>query len=323
MPDTHYVAKGILRNGHTNSVLSGSVARKIIVQRQCEDFLKEAQQQIVPAGHGINLSAFINRQQFDQAPLIILLHGWLGCAESLYMLSLGEFLFSHGYHVVRLNFRDHGNTEQLNRNIFHSCRIQEVINACSYIQKSLGAPASIIGFSLGGNFALRINAFTTEQDLELEKTISICPVIDPSKTLDSLENSLFVYQNYFMRRWKSTFYRKARAFPELYSKKIFERFKSLREATEVLATKYAGFESLESYLNGYSIAGSRLSTVRVPASIVLAKDDPIIPWKDWHQLAMNKNINFHLSEHGGHCGFLEPNLTSPWINHFCLLSLTH
>ena len=322
MSDTQYIARGILRNGHTNSVLSGSVARKIIVHRQCEKFLKQGQQEIVPAGHGINLSSYMNRQQADHAPLVILLHGWLGCAESLYMLSLGEYLFSHGYHVVRLNFRDHGNTEHLNRNIFHSCRIQEVINACSHIQGCFGVPVSIIGFSLGGNFALRINAFTTERDLELEKTVSICPVIDPANTLTSLENSLFMYQNYFMQRWKSTFHRKAKAFPELYSKKIFGQFKSLREATEVLAVTYAGFESLEAYLNGYSIAGSRLSTVRVPASIVLAKDDPIIPWEDRHQLASNKKINFHLSDHGGHCGFLEPNLTSPWINRFCLTSLT-
>ena len=322
MPDNQYTAKGILQNGHTNSVLSGSAARKFVVQRQCESFLKQGQQQIIPAGHGINLAALINRQQSSHAPLVILLHGWLGCAESLYMLSLGDYLFSHGYHVVRLNFRDHGNTEHLNKNIFHSCRIQEVINACSFIQKDFDRPASIIGFSLGGNFALRINAFTTEEDLLLDKTVSICPVIDPANTLISLENSLFVYQSYFMQRWKSTFHRKARAFPKLYPKKIFGQFRSLREATEVLAVKYAGFDSLESYLNGYSIAGNRLSTVRVPASIVLAQDDPIIPWQDQQQLAANENIDFYLSEHGGHCGFLEPNLTSPWIDRFCLASLS-
>lgn len=322
MPDSHYVARGILRNGHTNSVLSGSVARKVIVHKQCDSFIKQGQQHIIPAGHGIKLSAYINSQKARHSPLVILLHGWLGCADSLYMLNLGDHLFNHGYHVVRLNFRDHGNSEHLNEKIFHSCRIQEVINACSHVQQYFDVPASIIGFSLGGNFALRINAFTTDHDLSLDKTVSICPVIDPANTLVSLENSIFIYQNYFMQRWKKSFHNKVDAHPKLYSKDIFGNFKSLRQATEVLAIKYAGFENLESYLNGYSIAGNRLSTVRAPASIVLAKDDPIIPWEDRQLLASNNNIDFHLSDHGGHCGFLNPDLTSPWINHFCLARLT-
>ena len=42
---------------------------------------------------------------------------------------------TRGFEVVRLNLRDHGETHQLNRDLFHSCRLPEVVGA-------VGAPAA-------------------------------------------------------------------------------------------------------------------------------------------------------------------------------------
>ncbi len=317
-----YIGKGIFSNGHTNSILAGSPARKLVAMRKSKNFRKLAKQKIIPAGHGIRLSAQHNQQDQTNAPVVVLLHGWLGCSDSLYLITLGDFLFKQGFTVVRLNLRDHGNSHHLNEKIFHSCRIQEVINACVHIQHEFNQDISLIGFSLGANFALRINSFTTKEQLGLNSTIAFCPVIDPSHTLHALENSLMVYRNYFMQRWKSSFYQKAEAFPHLFSKQTFNKCKNLTQATENLATQYAGFKDLNSYLNGYSIAGERLSTLQSAAHIVLAKDDPIIPWQDQSKLANNQFANILITEHGGHCGFLEPNLSCPWIEKFSLAHLS-
>ena len=309
-----YNAKGIFRNGHTNSILAGSPARKLVAHRKSSNFRHQATQQIIPAGNGIRLSALYNLQSDHAHHTVILFHGWLGCADSLYLVTLGDYLYKQGFNVIRLNFRDHGNSHHLNEKIFHSCRIQEVINACIHIQQELNTPMSLVGFSLGANFALRVNAFTTPDQLTINNTIAYCPVIDPSHTLDALENSLMVYRNYFMQRWKTSFHQKAEAFPHLFSKDTFDSLRNLRDATKNLAMTYAGFDSLESYLQGYSIAGDRLKTLHVPADVVLAKDDPIIPWHDHNKLAHSKHLSIHLSEHGGHCGFLAPDLTCPWID---------
>ena len=316
---TSYVAKGILRNGHTNSVLAGSPARKLVVHHRYAQFRAQARKQIIQANEDARLSALYNLQSTTNAPAVILLHGWLGCADSLYIISLGDFLFKHGFHVIRLNLRDHGDSHHLNKGLFHSCRIQEVIDACVQIQKQFAnSSLSFVGFSLGGNFALRVNAFTNQEQLNIHRTIAFCPVIDPYHTLLCLENSILIYRNYFMQRWKSSFYKKVAAFPQLYKKETFDAFRSLRDATKDLAIHYAGFDSLESYLNGYSIAGNRLASLHAPATIVLAKDDPIIPWQDQSKLAKSDYLDIHLSEHGGHCGFLQPNLFSPWIDRFTL-----
>lgn len=316
---TAYAAKGLLRNGHTNSVLAGSPARKLVVQHRHGQFQQQAKKEIIHAGDDIRLAAVFNLQNQSNAPTVILLHGWLGCADSLYLISLGDFLYQNGFNVVRLNFRDHGDSHALNAELFHSCRIQEVIDVCISIQQMFpDAPMSLIGFSLGGNFALRVNALTSAEQLNIYRTIAFCPVIDPLNTLIALENSFLVYRNYFMQRWKVSFNKKVASFPHLYSKETFKSFHSLRDATENLATHYAGFDSLESYLTGYSIAGNRLSTLHAPSQVILAKDDPIIPWQDQNKLASSKQLDIYLSEHGGHCGFLAADLTSPWIDQFTL-----
>ena len=89
--------------------------------------------------------------------LAILLHGWEGSAQSSYILHTGARLLAEGCDVFRLNFRDHGKTHHLNAGLFHSCRIDEVVGAVGEVAKRFPErPLIIGGFSLGGNFALRV-----------------------------------------------------------------------------------------------------------------------------------------------------------------------
>src|SRR3546814_20301453 len=62
-----------------------------------------------------------------------------------------------GYSVFRLNLRDHGGSHHLNRDFFHSARINEVLGTIKAVQAfDTATPLYVIGFSLGGNFALRV-----------------------------------------------------------------------------------------------------------------------------------------------------------------------
>jgi len=58
--------------------------------------------------------------------------------------------------VLRLNLRDHGDTQALNIGLFHSCRLGEVVGAVRSLQhQHPRRELSLVGFSLGGNFGLR------------------------------------------------------------------------------------------------------------------------------------------------------------------------
>ncbi|RBF42040.1 alpha/beta hydrolase, partial [Xanthomonas oryzae pv. oryzae] len=88
---------------------------------------------------------------------VLLLHGWEGSADSNYMCLTAARVLGLGYQVFRLNFRDHGGTHHLNVDLFHSDRIDEVVNAAGDLWRRFPAPQLLAaGYSLGGNFALRL-----------------------------------------------------------------------------------------------------------------------------------------------------------------------
>ena len=99
-----------------------------------------SRERIVDCGDGVRLLALVatpGRRRAAARPtrLAVLLHGWEGSANSLYLLSLGQQLFDAGYDVARLNLRDHGDSHHLNSELFHSCRIAEVVGAVRELQR--------------------------------------------------------------------------------------------------------------------------------------------------------------------------------------------
>ena len=55
---------------------------------------------------------------------------------------------------------------------------------------------------------------------------------------------------------------------------------------------------------GYSIAGDRPAALRVPAHILMAADDPVIPFEHFRALALPPCASLEVAPRGGHCGFL-------------------
>jgi hypothetical protein len=112
-----------LANAHVQSILPSLKLRKPWLNRRARDLLTVSVDHILDCGEGVRLLGHYSSQQAaGRAPaknLAILLHGWEGSAESLYVLSLGSYLFQRGCDVFRLNFRDHGPSHHLNEDIFH------------------------------------------------------------------------------------------------------------------------------------------------------------------------------------------------------------
>ena len=92
--------------------------------------------------------------------------------------------------MVRLNLRDHGDTHHLNEGIFHSCRLPEAVGAVAAVAPQLAAPPSLVGFSLGGNFMLRVAASDDPRVPALARVIAISPVLHPDSAMLALERGL-------------------------------------------------------------------------------------------------------------------------------------
>ena len=238
---------------------------------------------------------------------------------STYVLSVAAVLWRAGYRVIRLNLRDHGDSHHLNEDIFHSCRLGEAVGAIKWVQATFPDEALLLGgFSLGGNFSLRIAATARVSGLRIERVVAVCPVLDPAQTMEALDFGLAIYRSYFIRKWRRSLMRKQEAFPALYDFSKLERFNSLREMTDFFVRNYTEFPDLETYLNGYTLTGDRLADLDVPSTMLLADDDPVIPVRGLNGMSTPKSLRIEKSRFGGHCGFVAGYGLSSWLDHYFL-----
>jgi hypothetical protein len=311
-----------LRHRHLQSLLAAWPVRRGLLRRRGRGLLSAARAEILDCGDGVRLLGMYTPAPAASRGLAILLHGWEGSAEATYVLSVGATLHAAGFDVFRLNLRDHGGTVALNPELFHSCRIDEVVAAVRAVIAAHPAPHSfLIGHSLGGNFALRVAARAPAQGIEIEKVVAICPVLQPQSTMRALETGLWIYREYFLRRWRRSLLAKAACFPDLYDFGDLRRFATLTATTEFFVKRYTAFPDLDAYLSGYAVTGNALSTLRVPTRLIASADDPVIPVEDLGNLATPRALVIDVLARGGHCAFLESYGLRSWVDRAVLAEI--
>ena len=316
-----------LRNCHVQSILPSIRVRRTLVVPRTQAVVSASEELLLDCGDGVRLQSFYAppATPSDQAPenLAVMLHGWEGSSDSLYILSLAQQLHDRGFHVVRLNLRDHGNTHHLNRELFHSCLLPEVVGAVKRVQEMHPTKKlHLIGFSLGGNFMLRVAAEAGNAKLNIAHAIAVSPVLDPADTLAALERGFFAYHRYFIRKWTASLLLKQAAWPEHYDFTTLQKMVGLRNMTSELVRRFTGFGSLDDYLNGYSITGSRLSRLAVPAMVITALDDPIIPASGLAKIARPTLLKLIVTRLGGHIGFMDHMSEPTWAERRIVQELT-
>lgn len=318
-----FLPRGLLRNPHVQSILSSS-ARRFALRKRRTDVESRSVEHVLDCGDGVRLQGFHTQQRVAEEPraLAILLHGWEGSAQSSYILNTASRLLDDGCDVFRLNFRDHGETHHLNRELFHSCRIDEVVGAVKQIAQHFPQrPLVIGGFSLGGNFALRVALRAPAAGIPLTWAFAVCPVISPHAGLKSIEEAPWFYEYYFMVKWRDSLRRKQKLFPqsELFTPQQLRG--NMRALTQDMVLRHTDFGSLDNYLHGYSIAGDTLSTLQVPATILTAADDPVIPIAEFRDLKLAPSTELIVTPHGGHCAFIADWSLRSWTDEFIVAHL--
>jgi predicted alpha/beta-fold hydrolase len=302
------------------SILATTFVRRGAIERRARPLVAAQREQLLECGAGVRLQCFVSSPPRGSGRPVVVLHGWEGSHESIYVLSLAQLLFEQGFEVVRLNLRDHGETHHLNRELFHSCRLPEVVGALGALQRQFsGRALSAVGYSLGGNFLLRAAASARESGLDLKQVVAVSPVLDPTETLVALETAMPGYQGFFVRKWRRSLRKKQVAWPGDYD--FADAGSDLREMTERLVLRHSEFPSLEDYLNGYSITGARLASIDSPAHILTSRDDPMIPVGGLERIARSDSLTVTVTRYGGHCGFIERLEGITWAERFVLQRL--
>ena len=303
------------KNAHTQSICASTGPRKLLVNYYAKNLKRNSETITLDCGDGIRLQGEYSHQPQHNKGLVVLIHGWLGGNNSLYFLSLATKLFNEGYNIFRLNLRDHGDTAHLNKELFNSTRINEVVNAVHAIQQQFPHNKNFLcGFSLGGNFSLRVAANAPQHNIQLDRVIAVCPVINPTKTNKNLNQGPKIYHHYFRNKWRRSLLNKIEFFPDYDYAEQLKKFKTLDEMNQYFVPNHTEYANTEDYLLGYAIGGDYLNDLQIPCHIISAEDDPVIKIEDLQELPDNPNLHIEITQYGGHCGFIEGFNLNSWID---------
>lgn len=264
-------------------------------------------------GEPVRLVGFHTPQSGARAR-VLLIHGWEGCHQSSYLYAAACSLHQAGCEVFRLNLRDHGHTHGLNRGMFHSARLQEVIEAAQQVEALRPAlPLVIVGFSLGGNFALRLGLHGPAQGLKPLRVLAVSPAIDPGATLRALDQGPALIHRYFINKWHATLRAKAAAWPGVYDFAPLYALRRFTDITRAFVEQHTEFDTLEAYLARYTLRPAQLIAAPTPTAILTAADDSVIPIADFEGLSVQGAIvDYTATRYGGHCGFIENYRLEGW-----------
>lgn len=292
-----------LKSTFIQTMLAGSKIRRW----GGSSMLNATQEVILNPIDDVRLQGFYCAQLNGQARgVVMLLHGWEGSVNSAYVLGTAKFLYNNGYSVFRLNYRDHGKTHHLNPGLFYAVLLDEVFHAVRQVSKyEKELPFYLVGFSMGGNFALRIARKCAESPINnLSHVISVSPVLDPEKSTYAIDD-VTILRRYFRKKWTRSLQEKQECFPELYDFRDVFALESIAEMTELMIERYSDYENASDYFSHYAVLNDSLVGVNIPTTIVTAEDDPIIPVDDFYALKLNSITDLIVHRYGGHNGFLE------------------
>lgn len=247
--------------------------------------------------------------------LLILLHGWEGSSDSSYVLRTARKLYIEGCDIFRLNYRDHSETFRLNRGLFNGSLLTEVHRAVCLVAKTWvkdpvrkNLPVYLAGFSLGGNYTLRLTYLhntTKEKIANLKHSFAVSPALDPHDATEQMDNHP-VLGRYFLKKWSQSLLKKQQAHPALYDFTKMLDAPSVMELTERVVRKYSQFQDAKEYFKSYTISHDHISPVKTGLTILTAADDPIITvdhFYDLIQSGLPQNTRLWITDYGGHNGF--------------------
>jgi predicted alpha/beta-fold hydrolase len=246
---------------------------------------------------------------------ILLLHGLEGSSEAGYFKSLAQDALLRGYGVHRSNMRTCGGTESLSQTMYHSGLTADTRFILEEIRRSHPGPLFLVGFSLGGNVALKLAGELGDATF----LNGVCAVSTPInlaacvRVLDRPSNR--IYARRFLKNLKARIRRKALVSPEVYSVDGIDAIRSIWEFDDRYTGPLFGFGDAETYYRTQSSQGF-LDRIRTPALVIHAKDDPLVPLEVYQHRAFAENpyLELLLPDRGGHLGFLSRQKPRFWLD---------
>jgi predicted alpha/beta-fold hydrolase len=240
--------------------------------------------------------------------IVILIHGLEGSSNSNYIKSLAMVLNDQNFDVVILNLRGCSGEPNMLLESYHSGKTDDLKEVISYLETAYSySEISIVGFSLGGNIALKYLGEQGKEIPDLLKTavtISVpCDLKGSSEALGQFSNKAYMIR--FLRTLKKKAYGKLIKFP--HSPLLIENIrkaKNFYDFDNAFTAPAHGFANAIDYWTKSS-SKQYIPYIKIPTLLISALDDPFLSKSCFPVIEAEENsfFNLELMRYGGHVGF--------------------
>src|SRR5580700_140762 len=302
MPKVDFEPHALLKSGHAMTIVAAYVPRQFA--------LPEAEPRLFQVDSFSRLLGQCHWQtgKLRDTPVIVIVHGLEGSADSYYVKGIAEKAFHSGFHVVRLNQRNCGGTEKLTPTLYNSGMSGDYRAVLEELAGVDGFERIFFsGYSMGGNLVTKMaGEYGEEFPSALRGVCAVCPAIDLSACADALDRrDNYLYTRHFVKGLMARYARKAQMFPGRYRTDGLPPIRTVREFDDAITAPSFGFRDAEEY---YESAGAKRVTanVRVPMLLITAEDDPFVPYVSFLAAQVEKNpaIQCVPTRHCGHCAYI-------------------
>jgi len=253
---------------------------------------------------------FVDAPMPGPRPLLVLFHGLEGSSRSHYAEAFAAFAASRGMAFAVPHFRGCSGELNLAPRAYHSGDFEEIGWILARMRdqhaRKGGGPVLAAGVSLGGNALMRWASEAGESASGVVSAVaSVSAPLDLAAGGEAIGQGFnrLVYTRMFLATMKPKALAKLEQFPGLFDRERLMSSRNLYEFDNVFTAPLHGFRDTEDYWTRGS-AKPHLASVRVPALVVNARNDPFIPAASLPKPGeVGAHVRLWQPAHGGHVGF--------------------
>jgi predicted alpha/beta-fold hydrolase len=257
-------------------------------------------------------------------PCVVIVHGIGGSSQSAYVLRAAVAFHRAGYHVVRLDLRGAGESVPDAPSLYHAGLSSDLALVAAHLARYPHVSGVVLcGFSGGGAMALKLaGEWGSEPAAHVRAIVSISAPLDYTRVAPWMDAiGRFPYRFHVLRGLTNG----ARNFARLHSERAHytprdvKRLGSFRRYDGTIIVPMHGFANVDEYYAAAS-PGPWLPRIELPALLVHADDDPMVPGKTvrpWLGTA-SRAVEVDVSPHGGHIGWISGLDEPSWIGSWAL-----
>jgi predicted alpha/beta-fold hydrolase len=232
--------------------------------------------------------------------ILVVVHGLGGSHASFYAVRAAHAARRAGLDCLRLNLRG---ADRTGGDYYHAGLTADLRAALASEALAGYGEILLLGYSLGGHLVLRYA--TEDPDPRVLAAAAVCAPVDLSGCCAAIDRpSLWVYRTYLLDGLKRIYARVAERQPVPITAAQARRITTIRGWDDAIVAPRHGFASAEDYYAKASV-GPRLRDLKVPALLVSAAHDPMVPWDTVRRWVVPPppRLTVKRVDDGGHVGF--------------------